>query len=110
MTAPPRQWDDVGLGERPDTHIAAETGVSAETVRRQRIARGIPRAPAATYCYRGGNRDKPLEDHLDKLGTMPDAELGRLAGCTRQAVQARRRALGIPPYGGEAEAAQDVQA
>jgi hypothetical protein len=74
------------LGELPDEEIARLAGVSRETVRARRVARGIPAAASKLAKY----------DAL--LGTMPDARIAEASGSRVSSVCRRRLALGKAPF------------
>lgn len=73
------------LGREPDSSLAAEVGCDPTLVRRMRVRLGIPRWD-------------PLGAMRPLLGKLPDREVARRLGLSRETVSARRRKLGIGPY------------
>jgi hypothetical protein len=87
------------LGAEPDYAIAERFGLSIPIVRRDRERLGIPPhpngwQPGQVSCNR---KDLPRWVH-EKMGTMPDLDLAKLAGVSQWAIWWRRRAAGIPSY------------
>lgn len=83
-------WSSVDLGQRPDTVIASELGVTAGAVQQQRNKRKIsPFVPDL------------LSQWIDlPLGQMPDAVLGRQVGVQSNHVRRYREKLGISLFPG----------
>jgi len=93
------------FGELPDHDLAEQAGVSKKLITKRRNAAGI-----ASYAKQTGNdgrfstsqsrysRDEFPDELIEKLGTMPDAELGRQYGVQPQLIGKERNGRGIPPY------------
>lgn len=83
--------DAADLGKLTDKALAARIGISMQTVRRERIRRGIqafkPHPEVIPWC----------EEDLALLGTMTDEALARRTGRQTTAVQQKRLSLNIPP-------------
>ncbi len=80
-------WDAQPLGLMIDAELGEKLGLSGETVRLQRVARGI-------------ERYKPPKPNFDwkaePLGKVPDQQIAKKLGVSLQVVQRARRARGIP--------------
>lgn len=86
-----RDEDISSLGKRTDKALAQQIGVDMQTVRRERIRRGIA-------AFKPHPETKPwTPEHLALLGTMTDEALGRLTLRPTTAVQQKRLSLGIEP-------------
>ncbi len=81
-------WDAQPLGLMVDAELGEKLGLSGETVRLQRVARGIER-------YKPPKPPKPSWDELP-LGKVPDQLIAEKLGVSIQVVQSARRARGIP--------------
>ncbi len=97
-------WDRQPLGRMIDKELGRKLGVSGETVRLQRVARGIE-------AY------KPKEPILnwDKqpLGKVPDQQIAQRLGVSLRVVQRARRARGTPSlfgHGGRRPPGQKMMA
>ncbi len=95
-------WDAQPLGLMIDAELGEKLGLSGETVRLQRVARGI-------------ERYKPPKPNFDwkaePLGKVPDQQIARKLGVSLQVVQRARRARGIPSlfgHGGRRPPGQKV--
>ena len=77
------------LGKIADVTLAAEAGVSVQTIQAARTRRGLPPASRETFKW--------TADRLGCLGSVPDHELARRWGCAPNTVGSKRRKLGIPP-------------
>lgn len=81
-------WDRQPLGRMTDGELGEKLNLSAETVRLQRVARGIQ-----AYKPR-----KPVRDwDAEPLGKVPDQQIAERLGVTLWKVQMARRARGISP-------------
>lgn len=79
------------LGTKSDKKIAAEHGVSSETVKYHRTKRGIP-----AFCFEVVLRND--SDFMGKLGKVSDHQLGTQYGCSNATVRGIRVGLGIPAF------------
>lgn len=93
MHAPHRgiEWDNVPLGQKPDTVLARELGVTNQVVWEARSRRGIARF--------GGARTQIDWSSLP-LGEQPDRAVARQVGVSRRTVAYHRARLGIGPFVG----------
>jgi hypothetical protein len=104
------------------TELAATLGVPVTVVAREFRDRGVskrilatparsvhpgtrgaarpPAAPDLGGAVRSGSKDLQLEAHHARLGTVPDAEIARLAGVSVRTVASYRSRHGIPGYDG----------
>lgn len=77
---------ECGRAAAADGHLAKRFGLTYTQVRHLRSIRGCGAAP----------RPAKLESaHVALVGKVPDAELARLAGVTKQAIHRRRKRAGI---------------
>jgi len=76
------------IGSMFDTDVSKITGASVAWVRKMRIAEGV-----GPYV-----QDDPLAQFDPLLATMTDEALGKIAGVTKQAITARRKAKGQISY------------
>lgn len=84
-------WTDETIalfGVLSDTEIAKMIGYNRNTVMRKRNSLKI-KSP----YWSGWNKRRD-----QKLGTQLDKDLAKKWGCSRPAVQQRRKKLGIPPF------------
>ena len=94
------------LGDVSDARIADMVGLCRESVTYHRHRLGIPASGDRSRCRnpsprRGCDNNKWKEipdDLLQLMGTMPDAEVAKLAGVTQTAIQGRRRKAGVVSY------------
>lgn len=83
------------LGKDSDRAIAIELGCSYSTVTNYRNKLGILRPPHTDKGKQKSNRIQLPQWVIDKLGTMPDAELGKLSGFNHQKIFKERKLRGI---------------
>src|SRR4051812_10231811 len=96
MTSPPRErinWDAQPLGQTTDYELARRLGRDPETVREQRVKRGIP------AVSRKGTHEK-YDWSKQPLGQMSDTDLAYELGVLSETVMRQRHARGIPPFTG----------
>ncbi|MFZ5476690.1 MAG: hypothetical protein ACOZNI_07945 [Myxococcota bacterium] len=103
------------IGVRSDTEVAALAGVTPDNVRNYRRRHGIAAAgrsvdvtvPAAAppaeaveapRPRRKPGRKTPIDAYAHLLGTVPDAEVARLAGASVAAVATYRMRRKVPPF------------
>lgn len=89
MGRPRRIWNTPAvlarLGKESDEVIAKDLSLSVHTIRAERVRKGIHMVKPSA----------PVHDYDVLLGIIPDAQLARLRGVTRQAITSRRQNLGI---------------
>jgi DNA-binding CsgD family transcriptional regulator len=88
------------LGNISDSDVAKQAGVTVEAVRMYRRRHSIDgHVPASASASASANaprrRRSALDPYFDMLGTVPDSEIGALAGVTGENVRAYRRRHGI---------------
>lgn len=93
------------FGEMPDHELAEQAGVSKKVITKRRNAAGV-----ASYAEQTGqdgqfstsesrySRDEFPEELIEKMGTMPDTEIGREYGVQAQLVTKERNERGILAY------------
>lgn len=87
------------LGMEQDYVIAERYGVGKRIVQRERERLGIPPHPKGFQTGQPSPRRKQLPQWVEeKMGTMPDLELAKLAGVSQWGISWRRNAAGIPSY------------
>lgn len=108
MKHPWLESDLADLGKMTDEALAGRIGISMQTVRRERLRRGIG-------AFKPHPEFKPWSpEELALLGSMTDEALGRQTGRATTAVQQRRLSLGIdavrkrPPVEWSAEDIADL--
>jgi hypothetical protein len=93
------EWTDRALrlrGTASDHEVAAELGVSYSIVNRKRRILGIPSFHPPPH-RKAERRWLRREEKL--LGTVSDAKVAKLLGCSVLSASLRRRQLGIPRFG-----------
>ena len=73
--------------------LASQVGVSRQTV--TRLLREVTKIRGPGL---GKPKPRPLGPEWDDLGEVPDEELAKRIGCTRQNVAGHRKRRGIPHY------------
>ncbi len=109
------------IGVMPDEELAALAGVALSTVKAWRKVRSLAAVPTRAKAAGEGKpvevpvpvkprkatkvgkdrkpRKTRMDDYLDRIGVLPDAEVAMLAGVTVANVSAYRRRRGIPAPG-----------
>jgi len=82
-------WDNVGLGTKPDGELARELGVHRETVKDARVRRSIPIFKVTRV---------KLKWESVVLGSKPDGEIAKELGTSLTVVSNKRNELGIPNF------------
>lgn len=83
-------WDNAGLGTKPDYVLTEELGVHFNRVGKERRKRGIPIF----------NDPNAIDWSGIPLGTKPDTALAKDLGVTRERIKYARKRLGVPPFVG----------
>jgi len=90
-------WDQIPLGEYTDRFIAERLGVPQSVVTYQRQKRGIsPSYTGGRAPYRGGKPKLDWAKITPLLGKVPDNQLAKRFGCSRERIRQERALLGIP--------------
>jgi hypothetical protein len=97
---------DLVVGTKPDSELSKEIAIPVARIAKRRIKLGIlpyvaPKQPKTRRVRTRPPKKKArsiVAPYTHLLGAIPDVEVAALAKCTRQAVGAYRKQLGIAPH------------